>query len=221
MFREAARSSRFTGRALVNCAATGPSRGRCNCVVSGRRRWPEAMSAFEHRPGNSAQARMTCGRRGMSDDRAPIDAATRQLEPNADATVEPTGPILLLAACPRCGTNYLEALLLLHPHCRQSRVPEDFFLANSATLLRFCRSLVESWEEPRGGVAQVAAYLGAGLLRFAGAGEAVQGRQRLLLRSPTSEGITAVTALFPEARIVALVRDGPATVESGRRSFGW
>jgi hypothetical protein len=131
-------------------------------------------------------------------------------------------PILLLSACPRCGSNYLQALLALHPHCRKARVPEDFFLANSATLLRFCQSVVDSWEDPLDGVAGLAAHLGVGMLRFAEpVTEEVGGAQRLVLRSPTSEGIEAVAALFPTARVIALVRDGPATVESGRRSFGW
>jgi len=133
-------------------------------------------------------------------------------------------PIILLAACPRCGSNFLEALLALHPQCQKARVPEDFFLANSATLLRFCRSVVESWEEPRDGVSGLAAHLGAALLRFAGPPdyEATPGGAcRLLLRSPTSEGIAAAATLFPTAKLLVLVRDGPAAIESGRRSFGW
>src|SRR5262249_35857690 len=56
-------------------------------------------------------------------------------------------PIILLSACPRSGSNYLENLLSLHPHCRKSKVPEDFFLANSETLLNFCRSVVDSWDD--------------------------------------------------------------------------
>jgi len=56
-------------------------------------------------------------------------------------------PIILLSVCPRSGSNYLEALLSLHLHCRKSRLPEDFFLANSETLLNFCRSVAESWDD--------------------------------------------------------------------------
>src|SRR6201987_2025 len=69
-------------------------------------------------------------------------------------------PIILLSACPRSGSNYLEALLSLHPQCRKSRFPEDFFLANSETLLSFCRSVADSWDDwwsPRlGGPSQLA-----------------------------------------------------------------
>ncbi len=137
-------------------------------------------------------------------------------------------PIILLSACPRSGSNYLENLLLLHPHCRKSKVPEDFFLANSETLLNFCRSVAESWDEwwleRLGGPSRLAAHIGTALLRFADPGpeeERPAGDFRLILRSPTTEGIATAATLFPTARVLVLVRDGPATVESGRRSFGW
>src|SRR5271155_4771585 len=137
-------------------------------------------------------------------------------------------PIILLSVCPRSGSNYLEALLSLHPQCRKSRLPEDFFLANSETLLHFCRSVAESWDDwwrPRlGGTACLAAHIGGALLRFADPDPANEGPIsdcRVMLRAPTIDGIEAATALFPNAHVMVLVRDGPATVESGRKSFGW
>jgi hypothetical protein len=137
-------------------------------------------------------------------------------------------PIILLSACPRSGSNYLEQLLSLHPQCRKSKVPEDFFLANSETLLNFCRSVAESWDDwwsqRLGGPSRLAMHIGTALLRFAEPGpeeEATLGDCRLILRSPSTEGIGTATTLFPDARVLVLVRDGTATVESGRRSFGW
>jgi len=137
-------------------------------------------------------------------------------------------PIILLSACPRSGSNYLEALLSLHLRCRKSRLPEDFFLANSETLLNFCRSVAESWDnwwfQRLGGTSHLAMHIGAALLRFADPApeeEEPVSDYRLMLRSPTTEGIAAASTLFPNAHVVVLVRDGPATVESGRRSFGW
>jgi hypothetical protein len=137
-------------------------------------------------------------------------------------------PIMLLSTCPRSGSNYLENLLSLHPQCRKSKVPEDFFLANSETLLNFCRSVAESWDvwwlQRLGGPSRLAMHIGTALLRFADPGPEEGGPIgdfRLMLRSPTTEGITTATTLFPNARVLVLVRDGPATVESGRRSFGW
>jgi hypothetical protein len=137
-------------------------------------------------------------------------------------------PIILLSACPRSGSNYLENLLSLHPQCRKSKVPEDFFLANSETLLNFCRSVADSWDDwwlqRLGGPSLLAMHIGAALLRFADPDPEEDGSVsdfRLMLRSPTTEGIGSATTLFPDARVLVLVRDGPATVESGRRSFGW
>lgn len=137
-------------------------------------------------------------------------------------------PIILLSVCPRSGSNYLENLLLLHPQCRKSTVPEDFFLANSETLLNFSRSVAESWDDwwvqRLGGASRLAMQIGTALLRFADPGpeeEGPPGDFRLILRSPTTEGIATAAILFPNARVLVLVRDGPATVESGRRSFGW
>ena len=137
-------------------------------------------------------------------------------------------PIILMSACPRSGSNYLENLLSLHPQCRKSKVPEDFFLANSETLLNFCRSVAESWDDwwllRLGGSSRLAMHIGTALLRFAELGpeeEGPAGDFRLVLRSPTTEGIATAATLFPNARVLVLVRDGPATVESGRRSFGW
>ncbi|TMJ65887.1 MAG: sulfotransferase [Alphaproteobacteria bacterium] len=136
--------------------------------------------------------------------------------------------IILLSACPRSGSNYLENLLALHPHCRKSKVPEDFFLANSETLLNFCRSVADSWDDwwlqRLGGASRLAMHVGTALLRFADPGPEEEGPTRdirLMLRSPTTEGIAAATTLFPDAKVLVLVRDGPPTVESGRRSFGW
>ena len=139
-------------------------------------------------------------------------------------------PIILLSARARSGSVYLEALLSLHPGCRKGRVPEDFFLANSATLLNFCRSLTESWEadwylrDRAGDIADLAASFGEAMLRLVVPRESASGEDgdyRLLLRSPATDGIDAAATLFPDAKLIVLVRDGPATVESGRRSFGW
>ncbi len=141
---------------------------------------------------------------------------------------QPYNPIILLSACPRSGSNYLENLLLLHPQCRKSKVPEDFFLSNSETLLNFCRSVAESWDvwwlQRLGGASRLAMHIGTALLRFADPGseeETPAGDFRLVLRSPATEGIATAMTLFPNARVLVLVRDGPATVESGRRSFRW
>jgi len=173
------------------------------------------MSAGLHPP--AAADRPATDRRRPEEHRLPEHDKSQQLN-----------PIILLCVCPRSGSNYLEKLLLLHPQCRKSKVPEDFFLANSETLLNFCRSVAESWDDwwlrRLGGASRLAMHIGTALLRFADPGleqEGPVGDFRLVLRSPTTEGIATAAILFPNARVVVLVRDGPATIESGRRSFNW
>ncbi len=43
----------------------------------------------------------------------------------------------------------------------------------------------------------------------------------LLTKTPSVEGIEQFFALFPESRLVILVRDGRSVVESGMRTFDW
>jgi hypothetical protein len=144
----------------------------------------------------------------------------------AEKAVAPR-PVLLLSALPRSGANYLEALLLQHPRCRASRIPEDFFLANSAGLISFCDAVTGSWDDwwrqRLGGAARLAESVGEALLNFANSGAPREwdDESRLLLRSPSIDGIETARLLFPNAQLLILVRDGPETVESGHRSFGW
>src|SRR5438477_10255454 len=104
-------------------------------------------------------------------------------------------PIILLSACPRSGSNYLENLLALHPHCRKSKVPEDFFLANSETLLNFCRSVADSWDDwwlqRLGGASRWEMRWAEAHWRFVDLGREEGGPVRafgLSLGSPTPEG---------------------------------
>ena len=75
-----------------------------------------------------------------------------------------------------------------------------------------------------GDTARLVADFGAVFLQFVdptGPEEPPTDDYHLLLRTPTGDGIEAAATLFPNARVVVLARDGPATVESGHRSFGW
>ena len=137
-------------------------------------------------------------------------------------------PIILLSACPRSGSNYLENLLSLHPQCRKSKVPEDFFLANSETLLNFCRSVADSWDDwwlqRLGGASRLAMHIGAALLRFADPGPEEEGPVsdfRLMLRSPTTEGIATADHLVSECAGAGPGAGRAGDGRIGRRSFGW
>ena len=175
------------------------------------------MSAGLHPP--AAADRPATDRQRPEEHRLPEHDKSQQLN-----------PIILLSVCPRSGSNYLEKLLLLHPQCRQSKVPEDFFLANSETLLNFCRSVAESWDDwwlrRLGGASRLAMHIGTALLRFADPGLEQEGRVgdfRLVLRSPTTEGIATAATLFPDARVVVPLSSGalPALAAGAPRCAGF
>src|SRR5260370_30273030 len=73
--------------------------------------------------------------------------------------------------------------------------------------------------------------MGDGLISFLvqlreieeGAGTATAGseRARLIMRTPSVQHLSRVFRLFPDARVLVLVRDPRSVVESGRAGFGW
>ncbi len=131
------------------------------------------------------------------------------------------GPIFLTGILQRSGTNYLNDLLLLHPDCVGSQlpVPEDYFLRESHHLMAYAKSLSSFWQETWGGPNMEARLLrafGDGLLRLAGDST----EKRVVVKTPSVYNINHFPGLFPSAKLLILVRDCRAVVESAVRSFG-
>jgi hypothetical protein len=132
-------------------------------------------------------------------------------------------PIFILGILKRSGTNHLHDLLRLHPEVvAPAPVWEDHALREGHRLAAYAAAVRRRWN-PEWGVgakeeAELLRRLGDGVLAFLGA-RAPEGR--LLTRTPSVENLALFPALFPEAKLVILVRDGRALVESGVRSFGW
>jgi hypothetical protein len=139
----------------------------------------------------------------------------------APAPVPSPQPIFILGISPRSGTNYLSDLIRVHPDCVAARLHEDYFTAAGGHLVRFA-SEVLSRMRPEWGVEaelvdRLCAALGGGLVNLINA--QTPGR-RVVLKTPSTEYIELFFRLFPSARLLILVRDGRAVVESHRRSFG-
>ena len=143
-------------------------------------------------------------------------------------------PIFILGVMQRSGTNWLRDLLLCHPDCYAARIPEDFLVANSHLLLRFGSSLYRSWPENWNAEARVGPQerlhriMGEALLEFIGqgaapdaAGAALARSGRLVTKTPSVANLGHLFTFFPHARVVILVRDGRAVVESIVRGFNW
>jgi hypothetical protein len=132
-------------------------------------------------------------------------------------------PIFVLGILQRSGTNHLHELLALHPDTAAPYpVWEDHVLHEAQRLAAYAAAVRRRWNPKWGLGAQDEALLlrrlGDGVLAFLS--ERAR-RGRLLTRTPSVANLALFPALFPEAKLVLLVRDGRALVESGVRSFGW
>lgn len=132
-------------------------------------------------------------------------------------------PIFILGIMPRCGTNFLSNLLLLHPDCvPRDAVWEDFTVAHADLLLRYSQRVIQNWD-PVWGVDEKTRdefnhALGSGIATFLN----LHGRgHRVVSKTPRVDNLELFFRFFPNAPLLILVRDGRAILESGFRSFGW
>ena len=132
-------------------------------------------------------------------------------------------PIFILGILPRCGTNYLSDLLCRHPDCGSpAPIWEDFLVGHADLLARYVDTVHGRWD-PRWGVEEgacdrLASHLGSGLVTFlAERTEAT----RVVTKTPRVDNLERFFTFLPDARLLILVRDGRAILESGVKTFGW
>lgn len=133
------------------------------------------------------------------------------------------GPIFVHGIAPRSGTNHLLNLLCVHPDCAPAApIWEDHLLTHVPHLDAYVASVYGSWDPGWGNTPEtreaLLAALGDGLTRFLRERAAAP---RVVTKTPRVDHLSRFGALFPHARLLVLVRDGRAVLESGSRSFGW
>ncbi|MGE0484955.1 MAG: sulfotransferase [Gammaproteobacteria bacterium] len=141
------------------------------------------------------------------------------------STPVPRPAVLVVGIAPRSGTNYLHDLITLHPRAAGCPpVMEDYLLHYAAPLQVYARQVASRWRTfentwrlplPRDAESGLLAALGDGLLGYLGT--LCQG-EVLVTKTPSAENLDLAPLLFPHARLVLLVRDGRAVVESSVRS---
>jgi hypothetical protein len=142
--------------------------------------------------------------------------------------IESPEVIFILGIAQRSGTNYLCDLLAQHPDCAPvPTIGEDFFLANADNLDTFVRGVTRQWnatwdaddrlkgELRRHLALACVSFLAERTREFRGAVP-----RYTVTKTPSVENLHLVP-FFPRSRVVVIVRDGRAVVESGMRSFGW
>lgn len=149
-------------------------------------------------------------------------------------------PIFVLGILQRSGTNYLNNLLLLHPDMQSpGMVWEDFYLAQAEHLSNYAEATQKRWGNvwtktvsSALGQGALLAHLGQGIVslmenQYAALVETgkfsppAQTPIRLVTATPSVNNLHLFFELFPQGAPIIIVRDGPALVESGVRSFGW
>lgn len=157
--------------------------------------------------------------------------------PSAEQAVQETGAsrpaelpevAFVLGILQRSGTNYLNDLLERHPDCASLRtIGEDFLVANADRLDAFVRGVTGMWNakwDPDGRRGrQLLGHLGTACLEFLAdsARESGAALPRCLVTKSPSVANLRLAPLFPHAKTVVIVRDGPAVLESGMKAFGW
>jgi hypothetical protein len=124
----------------------------------------------------------------------------------------------------RSGTNFLSDLLALHPDCcRPKIIYEDFLVHRAADLVRFAEGLHGYWDDLQRTeypTARIGAALGRGLLDMLWDHATGPGRC-YITKTPRADQAQLFPWLFPDQRLILLVRDGKAVVESLVKSFRW
>lgn len=132
-------------------------------------------------------------------------------------------PVFILGILPRCGTNFLCDLLCLHPDCGPpAPIWEDFLVGHTDLLDCYIDTVIGRWD-PDWGVEEaardrLAANLGSGLTAFLS--ERTEAK-RVVTKTPRVDNLERFFRFFPDSRLLILVRDGRAVLESGIKTFGW
>lgn len=131
-------------------------------------------------------------------------------------------PVMIVGIRPRCGTNFLCDLINLHRDiARPNPIDEDYFLAHAEKLELFSQALSGHWANlsrpvPKDSERQVLTAIGVGLLGWL---TALTDGKRVLTKSPVPGRLDLFSDLFPMAKLLIIVRDGRAVVESHMRSW--
>lgn len=128
--------------------------------------------------------------------------------------------VFLLGSGPRSGTNYLFRLLLKHPEVKPMKLGgEDFLLYFSNHLMDFTQKVSDIWNPSWGNDREsLNKALGSGLEQMLGLSSDTK-EKVVLAKTPLAGNSENVFELFPNAKVILLVRHGKDMIESYIKSF--
>lgn len=152
------------------------------------------------------------------------------LNSNRGTSVKRNPTAYIVSPTQRSGTNYLSTILSKHPQLafpKGDNLPDEQCLFTySEDLKSYCYKTVSTWSkwinagEPQlqQYVHQMMAGLGGGILDFFST--FVESNKTILFKTPDTGRLDNFYHLFPESKVIILIRDGRDTVESFARSWG-
>lgn len=151
------------------------------------------------------------------------------IAPSLTSSVNNPNPIFIFGMLQRTGTNFLENLLIKHPHCSSSVIYEGHLLNQADFLSSYITETQNKWQ--RMGFDKHVNFSHDGFYECIGEGiihylynlqkqhaSYVKG-QRLMIKTPSIANLDIFPLLFPQSKILILIRNGKNVVESHFRSF--
>jgi len=137
--------------------------------------------------------------------------------------------IYIVSPTQRSGTNYLCYLLNLHKDVEYvggENMPREHFLYSYSDKLEdYLKNTLGTWSKwiknetvIDGHANLMMQYIGSGLLKYLYS--FIENGRTLLLRTPDSNNIKNLPLMFPNCKLIILVRDGRETVASFMKSWG-
>lgn len=128
--------------------------------------------------------------------------------------------ISVFGISPRCGTNFLKELICLHPNCHVSNAKgEDYLLYHVDDLLAYVNNVSrhwkQSWNNSKEGLLD---SISKGVQNFL-TKDLKAHYTHVVNKTPDPKNIMEYNKLFPEGKIILLIRDGRDTLDSLSRTF--
>ena len=128
--------------------------------------------------------------------------------------------VFIIGICPRSGTNFLYNLLAMHQDCQvSSRGGQDNLLYAADYLEEYCNKVSSYWKAHWGQSKQdLLMHLGNGLQKYLVPASTTK---IIITKTPHTYNLDSFFDIFPDSKLIVVIRDGPDAIESGVRSFNW
>jgi len=161
----------------------------------------------------------------VGEDHTTLSRSSSRVEETKDAMTTAGPPVFMIGIMARTGTNYFADILqLIDPTFHLPRVLYEDFLLEHSNLLGACVDRtyqrwkrMPSMKEPEKWKQHLTHRFGEALLKLLRDG--LEPDQRLLAKTPGATNVERFYDLFPNAKLILLIRDGRDVVESAKATW--